>query len=209
MSDRASDTKTHILNTSIHLFASQGYKETTIRNISKDAGVNVSMISYYFGGKDGILRHIVTSVTEELSSLLSQLDLEDVNIAFSVLDKLLICLETHRSQIKILFSELGKDNSYITPVTEEIGKLQAKLRLLTLGKNNTSKVSELEENIKILTDIMLGMIFSDYVFDFSSFQVSTQEEILFRREKRVHMLKNILKQLSGYNTGNLTFESIM
>ncbi|RKX92840.1 MAG: hypothetical protein DRZ90_13440, partial [Spirochaetes bacterium] len=67
----------------------------------------------------------------------------------------------------------------------------------------------LEQKLKIMTDIILGMIFSDYIFDFSSFQDSSPEEKLLWREDRVQMLMNILKQLSGLNTGQLTFESIM
>ncbi len=79
------NTKTNILDTSIKLFSVKGYKETSIREISKIAGVNVSMISYYFGGKDGILKDIVKNVTEGFTSILDGFDLADTSVTIIVL----------------------------------------------------------------------------------------------------------------------------
>lgn len=204
------DAKTHIMDTCIILFSARGYKETSIREISKTAGVNVSMISYYFGGKSGILKDIVKSVTEGFTSLLSQFDLTDIEASMIVLKKFLEYLEDNRQQIKILFSEIGKGSDYLIPVKEKITELQTKLGNLITGRNNFGNNSELTRKLKILTDILLGMIFSDYIFDFSSFNESiTIEEKSFRAEDRIQMLIKIIKQLSGLNTGKLTFEPIL
>ena len=203
------NAKNKILNTSIQLFSSQGYKETSIRSISKEAGVNVSMISYYFGGKDGILKEIVKGITEGFSSLLGQFDLDDMNDTMNAMKRLLNYIEIHRPQIKILFSEMGKKNNFLSPVKKEIKELQNKLGIIILKRSNTNNISELERKIKILTDIILGMIFSDYILDFSSFQDSSVKEKKIWREARAKMLINILKQLSGDNSGNLTFGTII
>ena len=204
------DAKIHILNTSIMLFSAQGYNETSIRKISREAGVNVSMISYYFGGKEGILRDIVKSVTEGFTSLLNEFDLTDMSATMIALKRFLEYLEDNRPQIKILFSEMGKGYDYLNPVKEKIVELQGKLGKLVLGNNKSGNSLELTRKLKIMTDIILGMIFSDYIFDFSSFQDSiTKEEKSFWQEERIQMLIKILKQLSGLNTGKLTFEPIL
>jgi len=204
------NAKLHILNTSIMLFSAQGYNETSIRKISREAGVNVSMISYYFGGKDGILRDIVKSVTEGFTSLLNEFDLTDMSATMIALKRFLEYLEDNRLQIKILFSEMGKGYDYLIPVKEKIVELQSKLGKLVLRNNKSGNSLELTRKLKIMTDIILGMIFSDYIFDFSSFNDSiTKEERSFWQEERIQMLIKILKQLSGLNTGKLTFEPIL
>ena len=50
--------KERILNTAIFLFAQRGYAGIGIREIAEKANVNISMISYYFQGKIGILSAI-------------------------------------------------------------------------------------------------------------------------------------------------------
>ena len=47
--------KEAILQTAIDLFSSKGYKQTTLKDISAACGMNSALISYYFGGKSGLL----------------------------------------------------------------------------------------------------------------------------------------------------------
>ncbi len=49
------DTKGKILAVARKLFAQQGYSATSVKQICTEAGVNVSLISYYFGGKEQVL----------------------------------------------------------------------------------------------------------------------------------------------------------
>lgn len=57
-------SKEHILKSALELFALNGYAGTTIQDIVKKADVNVSMISYYFGGKDGLFLACVEHSSE-------------------------------------------------------------------------------------------------------------------------------------------------
>lgn len=45
------DTRLKLLKTSAHIFARKGYGGTSVRDIVNTAHVNVSAITYYFGGK--------------------------------------------------------------------------------------------------------------------------------------------------------------
>ena len=49
------DPRQQILKAAIHLFARKGFSATGVREIARDAKVNIAMISYYFGSKRGIL----------------------------------------------------------------------------------------------------------------------------------------------------------
>ncbi len=45
------DKRQHLLDTAESLFAQQGYEAVSIRQLAAEAGVNVAMVSYYFGSK--------------------------------------------------------------------------------------------------------------------------------------------------------------
>ncbi len=53
------EVKGRILNTAISLIAEKGYNAVGVREIAKNADVSISMISYYFNGKIGILKEIM------------------------------------------------------------------------------------------------------------------------------------------------------
>ncbi len=55
-------TREEILNVAQKVFALTGFKEATVRQICKAAKANVCLISYYFGGKDGLYKAIFERV---------------------------------------------------------------------------------------------------------------------------------------------------
>jgi AcrR family transcriptional regulator len=46
--------RTRLINAATPLFARQGLSGVNVRTIARAAGVNVSLISYHFGGKEGL-----------------------------------------------------------------------------------------------------------------------------------------------------------
>ena len=53
-----------ILEAAVRLFSQKGYAAVGVRELAAEAGVNISMISYYFEGKMGVLRAIMKSFFE-------------------------------------------------------------------------------------------------------------------------------------------------
>ena len=49
-------TKKQLFEAAKRLFSSQGFDGTTVKEIADSAGVNISLVSYHFGGKEGIYR---------------------------------------------------------------------------------------------------------------------------------------------------------
>lgn len=47
-----------ILEVAIRLFAEKGLAGTSTREIAKESGANISLISYYFGGKEGLYKAV-------------------------------------------------------------------------------------------------------------------------------------------------------
>ncbi|MGA3852030.1 TetR/AcrR family transcriptional regulator [Bacillus pumilus] len=57
-------TKDRIIEAAIRLFNQKGFSGTSVREIAKEANVNVAHISYYFQGKGGLLEQLVSDFYE-------------------------------------------------------------------------------------------------------------------------------------------------
>lgn len=67
------DTKKRIVEVAKRIFAEKGFDATSVRNITEEAGVNVSAIHYHFGSKEDVLLHILENFAirfEEISRTL-------------------------------------------------------------------------------------------------------------------------------------------
>ncbi|WJY19494.1 helix-turn-helix domain-containing protein [Alteriqipengyuania flavescens] len=67
-----SDTSAAISRVAMQRFAAQGFDATTLREIAGDAGVDVALISYRFGGKLGLWKNIVSQAGTGLREALER-----------------------------------------------------------------------------------------------------------------------------------------
>lgn len=92
------NSRQRILNAATKLFAKQGFDGTSIRQICKEAGANICMISYFWGGKQelyqGIIEDLIARQTEFAKTFI------DFNIEPATLDK--------TSQINLLMDIVDK-----------------------------------------------------------------------------------------------------
>lgn len=56
------NTEHKIIDVATKLFAKNGFEGASTREICKQADVNISLISYYFGGKEGLYKKIVENI---------------------------------------------------------------------------------------------------------------------------------------------------
>jgi len=54
------DCRENIIAAAVPLFAAKGLNGVSVRELASAAGVNLSMISYYFGGKEGLYAAVLT-----------------------------------------------------------------------------------------------------------------------------------------------------
>ena len=64
MSNKGTNTKGLLIEKATPLFAKKGYDGTTIKDICDATGMNVSLVSYYFGGKEGLFHSCIESFGE-------------------------------------------------------------------------------------------------------------------------------------------------
>lgn len=65
-------TKQKVVDAASLLFYQKGFDGTSVRDIAMKASVNVSLISYYFKGKQGLLEYAVTNYYETYLSLIEE-----------------------------------------------------------------------------------------------------------------------------------------
>jgi AcrR family transcriptional regulator len=63
----AEATRRALLRAAQRRFALLGYERTTTRDIARDAGVNLTLINRYFGGKEGLFRAVLAASPDPLT----------------------------------------------------------------------------------------------------------------------------------------------
>ncbi|AXH60193.1 CerR family C-terminal domain-containing protein [Pseudomonas amygdali] len=61
------ETRTRIIEAAIDVFATNGFRAATTRQIATKAGVNTPALQYYFENKEGLYRACVEQITEQAS----------------------------------------------------------------------------------------------------------------------------------------------
>jgi len=72
------DCRENIISSAIPLFAAKGLNGVSVRDLARAAEVNLSMISYYFGGKEGLYAAVLTEQFAILGKLdeIEQMDID-------------------------------------------------------------------------------------------------------------------------------------
>lgn len=172
------DSKTQLLCSAFCEFAKNGFWGATTRDIAKRAGINISSILYYFGGKKGIyaaaLENIVEAVREETAEISKEYDVvvrsknsaeaRELLKKFTKVFLYLVCGEKLSQDMKTVFL-----SEYSRP-SEDFSILYEGLILPFYKK--MAKLLELASDRKIATrDTYLYMFpFFAQIFVFSSRQ---------------------------------------
>ena len=83
-----SDKREHILLTAERLFGEKGFDGTSVRDIAQAAGVNLAMISYYFGSKEKLLEAMIQLRSEYTYGILEELNKDQSLSPWDKMDRL-------------------------------------------------------------------------------------------------------------------------
>src|SRR5690349_5044299 len=67
--------KPAILDAAAELFAARGPRAVSVRDIASHAGVNHGLVHRHFGSKEAVLRAVLTSLVDEISTVAGPVDL--------------------------------------------------------------------------------------------------------------------------------------
>ncbi|MCB0393334.1 MAG: TetR/AcrR family transcriptional regulator [Bdellovibrionales bacterium] len=101
-------TKEKILDVSRKLFAKYGFEGTSIRDIAKESGVNVSAVNYHFKNKAGLFWHNMVVSYEMMESqieIFSKKCDSAIDLCMSIYDHFYQQSDALRSTMRMLLSE--------------------------------------------------------------------------------------------------------
>ncbi|MFZ3229476.1 MAG: TetR family transcriptional regulator [Pseudobdellovibrio sp.] len=92
------DSKKCILGVAAKLFAKLGLDKTSTREIAKESKANISLISYYFGGKEGLYKEVMREFAIELK--------EHVNTNVFKVDDITLTKENFSNEILLIIKTI-------------------------------------------------------------------------------------------------------
>jgi AcrR family transcriptional regulator len=114
-------TKNKVIDAAITLFNVQGYDGTSVRNIAKEADVNIALISYYFGGKKGLLEHLISMFFEGYLQKMSEIIEKQSNLtAKQCLKDVVLQLLTYQEDNKQLARFVHREMTIDTMLVREV-----------------------------------------------------------------------------------------
>lgn len=130
--------RTRLLQAALDCFLADEYHNVTTRLIAERAGVNISMIRYYFGNKEGLYEEMIR---ETLSPLLEVLDGEMLSSTAGFSDFLHLYYETMTAKpefprliLKVLALNHGPGRRFIQQLLER-GRTRGAQRVEDLKRN--------------------------------------------------------------------------
>ncbi len=154
------DLREKILNTAIRLFAKQGYNATGVRQITKEADTTVSMVSYYFGSKEGILQEIIDDYFRKIQPFVDTAFKDTTSHEMMIrnfVNNYLTIIKDYPDQVRIVNHELAFGNSKVEDLrTEHVKRHQNKIQ--DFIQTDTQVNKDIEYEMTILWSALMGMV---------------------------------------------------
>ncbi len=200
-----------IIDAAQKLFAVHGFDGTSVRDIAHEAGINVAMISYYFGSKEKLMEAVFEQKTNYTRIKVENLLLNDalshiekINILIDdYVEKFIAQQEFHRIMIREQLIE--KD----TPISGFILELK-KRNLLSIKKliHDGQKGGSFKKNIDIvlMMTTMVGTV-SQMITSQRFYREMNNLEDMPEPEFQKHLKKKLSVHLKNLFKVMLTYEA--
>ena len=199
----------HILKTAEQLFAMQGFAGTSIRDIAEAAGVNVAMISYYFGSKDKMIEALfelrTSHIRLRLENLLKDETLNPYEKVCTVIDEYIARVAEKLTFYKVmLFEQVLEKNTVITQHLNELKRQNTELVEKIIKEGQRKKVFQKKVDTVLLMNTLYGISMHTYinkVYYKTYHGLQEMPEEAFQKvlqEKLSNHIKVLFKAILGY-----------
>ncbi len=207
----AKDKKTHILESAEELFSRKGFEAATVRDIADAAGVNLAMISYYFGSKEKLLESLfeerMISMKLKVESLLKDEELTPFEKVESIIESFVLKVMNKLAFYKILTCEqIMKKNPVVVNLVREMKLSYAVLFTELIKEGQKAKVFKKNIDVSMLHITMTGtvthlVINKEYYLGYHGLEnLSEEAQTKLLTERLNNHLKTIFKSILGYES---------
>ncbi len=209
-------SKKKIINSAIVLFANKGFESTSTREICKHAGVNLSLIPYYFGNKDGLYTNIIESIVNYgVSFLQEEIDAAEKVQSMTLNEKIYLYKTLLEKYANFLYSE-NVPNSFVVLMIKEQAVSHSKFGEMYSQKINilykalreilASILNKKEDDKSIIFEVssVIGQILSLKIMDRATL-ASLKQDFYTRDDNK--KIKNIIFSHIDANLKNLNLLS--
>ena len=190
----------HILQVAEKLFAEHGFDGTSIRMISKEAGINVAMVSYYFGSKESLLEKLIIYRTSDLKLKLENVLKTEASPLIKIENYVNLYIEKmncNKNLYQILHTEISSPKRAIDlKAFSEVKKnnLETLKNIIELGQNQ--KIFKKDINVALITPMILGTYFhfhsnKPYFKDLLNLKTETAYNNYINNEFTTHIQQTI------------------
>ena len=158
------DKQILILQIAEKLFAENGFDGTLIRDIAKDANVNIAMISYYFGSKEKLLERLIFFRSQDLRIKLKNLFEEAIDPIQKIekfIEYYIEKIDSNRNMYQILHFEItNKRRAMDLEAFTEVKKGNLQILEKIINEGQQQKCFKTNIQVPLITPTILGTYFN-------------------------------------------------
>lgn len=201
-----SEKQIQIIETAEALFADRGYDGISVRDIADEAGVNVAMISYYFGSKEKLMEAIFELRLGNTQMRVETLIKDD---SMTPLQKMNLLIDEHIDRVmhkqcfhKVMYTvQLTNKNPAILKAANALKLRSAKLVSELIKEGQKKGAFKKKIDVILMLNTMVGTVSSTmmslpYYKEFNNQADMPQEEFeaIVKRRLSIH-IKSLFKAI--------------
>jgi AcrR family transcriptional regulator len=198
---KLNDKQIQIIEIAERLFAERGFDGTSVRDIAHEAGVNIAMISYYFGSKEKLMEALLEWRVGEIKIRVESLIKDD---RFTPLEKVNMLIDEHieraiqkKSFHKIMVSvQVTNKNPSILKAANQVKIRNAKVIAELIKDGQKKGVFKKNIDLILMLNTLVGtvnqnMMNLDYYREFNSQTEMTDEafQSIIKKRLSIHIKK--------------------
>ena len=195
-----------IIETAERLFALKGFGGTSVRDISEEAGINVAMISYYFGSKEKLMEALfevkIGRVQMRVEALLKDQHLTPIQKVNTLIDEHIERVMSSQQFYRIMICEqVSNSNPAILAKVKQLKVKNAELTAELIKEGQKSGDFKKKVDVALMLNTMIGTVWQtiiskEHYREFTHTETLTDEEYEIQLKKRLsNHIKTVFKAI--------------